>query len=118
MITFKNTTTFDTYNKARQAAHISFEYIPATDKTRCFITVNHHTYNVATPGKNEYCMQHESYEGSFGCWFRVDGDNIEILKGTHNGRDEYADKYLKKYMQVVTTIHSCIKYDKVIECVS
>lgn len=51
----------------------------------------------------------------FSLWFFVDGDKITIERAVYHGRTEESARLLKKYAMVVCMMHSCIKYDQVVQ---
>lgn len=116
MLRFTNVTPFEAYKEAKK--NIRFDFVPNTaagyERSRCYITSHFHKYFVSANTEKDFFLLYEGND-KFSIFFQIDGDDITIKEAGYNGRKETADKYLKKYMQLLSMIHSCIKYDKVIE---
>lgn len=120
MLTFRNVTKYETYKNNKAHGNISFEFVPNTaagyERTRCYIKSLGWKYFLAALNENEYFMSlcDDPYN-VFTVNFRADGDQVTIQKASNKGRRESADKYLKKYANLVCMLHNCIKFDKVVE---
>lgn len=117
MITFNNITGLETYAKAKKQRGITFEYVPNTaagyEKTRCYINSSGYKYFVSAMNEKDYFVSCEDKYNSFSVWFSLDLTQVTIKKANYQGRHEKSDKYLKKYMDILTTITSCIIFDRV-----
>lgn len=115
MCVFTNITTLDQYKSAKE--HIQFEHVPNTaaghENSRKYITFHNHKYFVTALNERDYYISHDG-NNAFSLWFWTDGDRIIIEAAKKNGRTEHAEKYLKKYAAVLAMVHSCIKYDRII----
>ena len=118
--TFENVTTKEVYTNGKQAGNFHFENVPNTaagyERTRCYITVNNiHKYFLSANTEKDYFLMYEGGANKLTVYFEAEGDMITIKKASDNGRTFTAGKYLKKYAALLAMIHSCIKYDKIIE---
>lgn len=120
MITFTNSTTKETYQNNKK--YITFESVPNTaagyERCRTYIISHGTRYFLSANTEKDYYMNFEDKSAandSFSVWFSIDGDKVTIHKAIYRNRIETADRYLKKYMMVLSLAHSCIKYDKIVE---
>lgn len=121
---FTNMTTLEQYNKIKFSdyAPIKFAYrdniaTGYADSTK-IVKWGEHEYIVSANTEKHFIVSHNTCNDVFSVWFSVDGDTINIERAHRAGREEKADKYLKKYIPVLTLIHSVMKYDRIIKYVS
>ncbi len=118
MYSFINTTTKDLYDHFKKIQNVSFEYVPNTatgfEESRKYINANGYKYFLSALTEKDYFLMLESKIKDLCMFFEVDGDRVTIKTATHQGRKEKSDRYLKKYMQLLTLIHSVLKYDGII----
>ena len=118
MFAFTNTTTKDRYINAKKKQNISFEYVPNTavgyEDSRKYINANGFKYFITANTERDYFLHLNDGIENLSIDFEIDGDRVTIHKASYQGRNEKADRYLKKYMQLLTLIHSVLKYDKII----
>lgn len=120
MLDFTNVTTPEAYREAKK--YIRFDFVPNTapgyERSRCYVTAHGHKYFLSANTEKDYYLSFDGAYNKFSIFFQINGDQITIKKAHFNGRTEKADKYLNKYTALLAMIHSCIKYDKVIEYVA
>ena len=118
MFTFTNVTTRDRYIEAKKNQGISFEYVPNTatgyEDCRKYINANGFKYFLSANTEKNYFLSMEDACEKLSIFFQVDGDKVTIERASYQGRSEKADRYLKKYVQLLTLIHSVLKYDRII----
>ena len=118
MLRFTNTTTKDQYETFKRDPYfgVMFEYVPNTatgyEDTWKHITIAGHKYLLSANTERDYFLH--CLDNNFCVYFRTDGDSIEIKKASMGRRSEQAARYLTKYQNIVTMMHSIIKYDGIV----
>ena len=118
MLSFTNVTTLETYANVKKYRNITFESVPNTaagcDNKRKIFHLGNFDYIVGCNTEKDFWLSFNDGTNDLFILFSIVGDNVTINKASNNKRHETAERNLKKYMQLVTTIASCIKYDRAV----
>lgn len=127
MLNYKITTSKAQWEMIKSNMGLEYSEIPNTapgyEKTRCYMTENTylHKYFISANNEKDFFINYDgigdAHNGRFSAWFTIDGDTVTISKATNEGRTYTAERFLKRFQQIVYIAACAIRYDKAVEYV-
>ena len=111
MLNYKITTPKAQWGNIKSYMGLEYSEVPNTapgyEKTRCYMTENTylHKYFIAANNEKDFFINYDGIgdarNGRFSAWFTLDGDTVTINKATSEGKTYTAERFLKRFRQIV-----------------